>query len=206
MELTVGTDSTWSLRVWICSKLANLEVQINVVDLTDSDYKAEILKHSVTGLVPSLNEGTFAVHDSLAIAEYFNECSDGALYPNLSSERALARSLCFELHSGFTSLRSQCPFSLEQVAPLLEFDNDIDNELIRIEKIFGSAHLPFMFSSAGVVDAFYSILAFRLNAYGIKLQGKAGEYQKSLLNWSILKHAIELAQSWKNYKPLKQDK
>ncbi len=198
MELTVGTDSTWSLRVWICSQLAQLDLVVNVIDLTNSGYKSEILKHSETGLVPSLNEGTFVVHDSLAIAEYFNECSKGALYPSSSYERALARSLCSELHSGFMNLRAKCPFSLEQVAPLLEFNNDIDNELTRIEKIFESAHLPFMFSSAGVVDAFYSILAFRLKSYGIQLQGKAGEYQESLLNWSHLKDAIKHAQSWKN--------
>jgi len=198
MELTVGTDSTWSLRVWICSQIAQLDIDVNIIDLTNSDYKSEILKRSVTGLVPSLNEGTFVIHDSLAISEYFNECSEGVLYPSSSSERALARSLCSELHSGFMNLRSQCPFSLGPVTPLLEFNNDINNELIRIEKIFGSAQLPFMFNSPGVVDAFYSILAFRLKAYGIKLQGKAGEYQESLLNWSHLKQAIKQAHTWKN--------
>ena len=125
MELTVGTDSTWSLRVWICSQLAQLDVEVNVIDLTNSNYKSEICKHSVTGLVPSLNEGTFVIHDSLAIAEYFNECSEGVLYPSSRDERALARSLCSELHSGFMNLRSQCPFSLEQVSPLLEFNNNL---------------------------------------------------------------------------------
>jgi len=198
VELTVGTDSTWSLRAWICSQLAQLDVKVNIIDLTSSDYKSEIFKHSVTGLVPALNEGTFVLHDSLAIAEYFNECCEGALYPSSNSERALARSLCLELHSGFMNLRSQCPFSLEQVTPLLEFNKGIDNELTRIENIFSSAQLPFMFDSAGIVDAFYSILAFRLGSYGIKLQGKAGEYQESLLHWSNLRDAIKLAHSWKN--------
>ena len=197
MELTVGTDSTWSLRVCICCQLAELNVEINVIDLTHSEYKSEIFKYSVTGLVPSLNEGTFVIHDSLAIAEYINECSEGALYPSSNCERALARSLCSELHSGFMSLRSQCPFSLEHVTPLLTFDNNIEHELTRIKDIFGSAHLPFMFNSAGVVDAFYSILAFRLKSYGIKFQGKAGEYQESLLNWSHLQQAITSAKSWK---------
>ena len=198
MELTVGTDSTWSLRVWICSQLAQLDIDVNVIDLSQSNYKSEILKHSITGLVPCLNEGTVIIHDSLAIAEYFNECSDGAIYPSLRSERALARSLCSELHSGFMGLRSQCPFSLEQVTPLSEFDKDIGNELTRIEAIFGAARLPFMFNSAGIVDAFYSILAFRLKAYGIQFKGNAGAYQKSLLNWPTLKDAIKLAHSWKN--------
>ena len=198
MELTVGTDSTWSLRVWICCQIAQLDLEINVIDLTKSDYKSQIFKHSVTGLVPSLNAGDCVIHDSLAIAEYINECSGGSLYPSSSDERAMARSLCSELHSGFMNLRSQCPFSLEQVTPLEGFNSDIDNELSRIEQIFGAAHLPFMFNSAGAVDAFYSILAFRLKSYGIKLQGKAGEYQESLLNWDSLKEAIRLAQIWKN--------
>lgn len=206
MQLTVGTDSTWSLRTWICSQLAQLDIEINVIDLTSSDYKAELFKHSITGLVPSLDEGSFVIHDSLAISEYFNECSGGNLYPKLQSERALARSLCAELHSGFMSLRSQCPFSLEQVEPLIEFGSDIKNELIRIESIFESAQLPFMFNSAGVVDAFYSLLAFRLKVYGIELEGRAGAYQKSLLNWPTLQQAIALAQSWKNDKTMQTDR
>lgn len=35
MVLTVGTDSTWSLRVWICCQLAQLDVELNVIDLTN---------------------------------------------------------------------------------------------------------------------------------------------------------------------------
>lgn len=198
MQLIVGTDSTWSLRAWICSQLAQLSIEVNVIDLTNANYKSEIFKYSKTGLVPSLNEGTFAIHDSLAIAEYFNECSDGALYPQSASERALARSLCSELHSGFINIRSQCPFSLSPVPPLSEFSDGMRHELTRIESIFELAQLPYMFNSAGVVDAFYCILAFRLKAYGIVLQGKAGSYQDSLLNWSYLKQAINVAQSWKN--------
>jgi len=196
MQLTVGTGSTWSLRAWICSELAQLPIDINVIDLSHSDYKSEILEYSVTGLVPSLTVGTLFIHDSLAIVEYFNECCNGALYPTSIAERALARSLCAELHAGFMSLRTQCPFSLEHVDPLLEFSNDIENEITRIKSIFELAQLPFMFDSAGIVDAFYSLLAFRLNIYGIKLQGKAGAYQESLLNWSNLKQAITLAQDW----------
>ncbi|MCJ8294687.1 MAG: glutathione S-transferase N-terminal domain-containing protein [Colwellia sp.] len=198
MKLIVGTDSTWSLRAWICGQLAQINLEIHVVDLTDVEYKSKILTYSRTGLVPALIEGDLVVHDSLAIAEYFNEYSDGILYPKLNNERALARSLCSELHSGFINLRTHCPFSLDRVKPLSEINSDIKNELTRIESIFELAQLPFMFDSAGVVDAFYSILAFRLNSYGIKLQGKAGTYQESLLNWTTLQQSIELAQSWKN--------
>jgi glutathione S-transferase len=197
MELTVGTDSTWSLRVWICCQITQLDVELNIIDLSKPNYRSEILKHSVTGLVPSLNTDTVVIHDSLAIAEFINEYSEGALYPNPSHERAVARSLCSELHSGFINLRTQYPFSFEPVAALKTVNSNINSELNRIEQIFSAAQLPFMFTSAGAVDAFYSILAFRLKSYGIKLEGRAGEYQESLLSWSILNQAIAIAQSWK---------
>ena len=198
MLLTVGTDSTWSLRAWICSQIADIQVELYVIDLSATDYKPEILKHSVTGLVPSLKDNNCIIHDSLAITEHFNECSDGALYPDTLQQRSLARSLCAELHSGFTNLRTQCPFSLQPVQPLKVVDQSIKDELLRIEKIFQSAEIPFMFEKAGAIDAFYSILAYRLNSYGINFDGKAGHYQQSLLNWSVLNQAISEAKSWKN--------
>lgn len=198
MELIVGTDSTWSLRVWICSQLAKQELNLTVVDLTKGDYKNEILKYSPTGLVPALKNGTLVIHDSLAIAEYFNELCNGSLYSNVQAERALSRSLCAEMHSGFMSLRSNYPFTLDAVAPLSVFTDAIGSEISRIEDIFEQAQLPFMFAKPGVVDAFYAILAFRLKTYGVVLTGKAGNYQQSLLDWPVLQHSITLAKGWRN--------
>jgi glutathione S-transferase len=200
MELIVGTDSTWSLRVWICSQLASLKLNLTVVDLTKSDYKVEINKYSPTGLVPALKTETFVIYDSLAIAEYFNELSNGALYSNSKAERALSRSLCAEMHSGFMTLRSNCPFTLDVVEPLSELTDAMSNEISRIEDIFKQAQLPFMFAKPGVVDAFYAILAFRLKTYGIVLEGDAGDYQQSLLDWTVLQQSIVLANGWRNTK------
>ncbi len=196
MRLTVGTDSTWSLRAWICSQIAQIDLDLHVIDLNKADYKAQICAASKAGLVPFLTHDKASIHDSLAIAEYFNELSRGELLPETVPERALARSLCAELHAGFMQLRSQCPFTLAAVKPLQNVSDDIQIEIKRIESIFESAALPFMFSKASMVDAFYSILAFRLKHYGIELQGKAGEYQRCLLNWNLLNSAINLAQSW----------
>jgi glutathione S-transferase len=196
MQLIVGTSSTWSLRAFICSQIAGIKLDLIAIDLAKPNYKAEVLKYSPTGLVPALLVGDFVVHDSLAIAEYFNECSDGALYPKNQSERAQARSLCMEMHSGFMSLRSQCPFTFNQVAPLENLTDAVKKEIERIEVIFSQAKCPFMFDHAGAVDAFYAILAFRLEAYGIVLSGKAGEYQRSLLNWFLLKETTALASNW----------
>ncbi|WP_299768936.1 glutathione S-transferase [uncultured Pseudoteredinibacter sp.] len=203
MQLTVGTDSTWSLRAWICTQIAGIEVDISVIDLASTGYKVKIQQHSKAGQVPFLIDGSVEaagkqalIYDSLAIAEYLNERSEGALLPIDISDRALARSLCAELHSGFMALRSNCPFSLQAVGPLSEINSDIEKELDRLVQIFENAEGPFMFGSATMVDAFYAILAFRLAHYGLKLEGKAGVYQQSLLQWDLLKAAIEKAEQW----------
>ena len=73
MELVVGTDSTWSLRVWICLQIVNIKATDVVIDLTDADYKEKILMHSPSGLVPAFIDGNIEIHDSLAITEYLNE-------------------------------------------------------------------------------------------------------------------------------------
>ncbi|MBW3696680.1 glutathione S-transferase [Vibrio sp. T187] len=196
-RLIVGTDSTWSLRAWMCAQLAGSELNIIVIDLAKEDYKDKILAYSPTGLVPALQHGATTIHDSLAISEYFNELSTGRLYPESAEQRALARSYCAEMHSGFFEVRSQCPFTLDKTAPVTEPSSAFQKELERIEQIFSQAQGPFMFNEPSMVDAFYSILAFRLSSYGITLAGEAGQYQQSLLEWPLLQQAIDLASSWR---------
>ena len=201
MELIVGKDSTWSLRVWINLQIAKTTATELVIDLTHPSAKSEILKYSPAGLVPVLKTDSIVIHDSLAITEYINELSEGALYPKSLDERALARSLCAEMHSGFIALRTNCPFTLIQVAPLSNYGSvmkskGMKQDIARTEAIFKSATVPFMFDSASAVDSYFAILAFRLNAYGIHFEGKAGEYQDSLLNWPLLQSAIKQAKQW----------
>ena len=161
-------------------------------------YQTELFKYSPTGLVPALINDSCVVHDSLAIAEYVNEISKGQLYPVDTEQRAVARSLCAELHTGFFQLRNNCPFTLDKVTTPLNRGEKIMLEISRVEAIFSQAKLPFMYDSAGVVDTFYAVLAFRLNTYGIKFEGSAGRYQESSLSWNILEKAISQAKTWRN--------
>ncbi|MGF1696999.1 glutathione S-transferase N-terminal domain-containing protein [Vibrio lamellibrachiae] len=197
MELVVGRDSTWSLRAWLCAQIAKVDLTLIVIDLTLPDYKHELYRHTASGLVPALKLDDCVIHDSLAIAEYFNEIGATGLYPVDSVQRAQARSLISELHSGFFQLRQQCPFSLDPVEPLIEISDELQLEIQRVEMIFSKATLPFMYREAGAVDAFYAILAFRLQSYGIVFEDHAGKYQESLLNWPLLQESIELAMQWR---------
>jgi glutathione S-transferase len=197
LTLVVGTESTWSIRALLCVSISGLCCDEIIVDLGNGAYKEQLKEYSETMLVPVLVHNSVNVHDSLAIAEYINELTNGALYPKDKSERAIARSLCAELHSGFMHLRSACPFTFEQRAAVI-VTPDIASELNRLKSIWCSAQGSFMYKSAGVVDAFYSVLAYRLSSYGFEFDGKAGLYQQSLLNWRLFQETINRASDWRD--------
>ncbi len=73
-------------------------------------YKEELLRYSPAGKVPIYIEDELVVWDTLAIAEYLAET-----YPTLWSsnvkQRAEARSISAEMHSGFFALRGSMPMN-----------------------------------------------------------------------------------------------
>ena len=142
------------------------------------------------GLVPWLDDGELRIHDSLAIAEYLHElCPARHLYPTDRAERAKARSLCAELHAGFGQIRSRLPFFLgapTQSEPPVE----TIGELARLQTIWSQARGRFYFEEAGILDAFYAVMAYRLASYGISLPGQAGAYQQALLAWPLWQETL----------------
>lgn len=113
LVLAVGTGSTWAMRAALVLAMSGLTWQEQVFDLEDAKSLARLKRLAPAGLVPWLEHDGVRVHDSLAIAEYVHElCPDRQLYPVSLAERALARSLCAELHAGFRQIRSLLPFFL----------------------------------------------------------------------------------------------
>ncbi|MGL4891214.1 MAG: glutathione S-transferase family protein, partial [Aeromonas veronii] len=113
LVLAVGTGSTWAMRAALVLAMSGLTWQEQVFDLEDAKSLARLKRLAPAGLVPWLEHDGLRVHDSLAIAEYVHElCPDRQLYPVSLAERALARSLCAELHAGFRQIRTLLPFFL----------------------------------------------------------------------------------------------
>ena len=195
VELIVGKYSTWSIRVFTCMRMLGLSPKLTIIDLDNEDDRAKLSVLSDTKLVPVLISGELKIHDSLAITEYLNEMGSTSLYPDNINNRAMARSLCSELHSGFVNLRTECPFTFNtSVTP--EITEVMAAELERLKCIWSKANNPFMYSSSSAVDAYYAVIAFRLAIYGIKFEGIAGDYQDSLLSWEIFSGVIEAAKGW----------
>ncbi|MFM5857986.1 glutathione S-transferase [Aeromonas veronii] len=190
LVLAVGTGSTWAMRAALVLAMSGLTWQEQVFDLEDARSLARLKRLAPAGLVPWLEHDSVRVHDSLAIAEYVHElCPERQLYSVSLAERALARSLCAELHAGFRQIRSLLPFFLG--APT-RIDPPVEavGELARLQEIWSQARGPFYFGEAGIVDAFYAVMAYRLASYGILLPGQAGTYQQALLSWPLWQETL----------------
>src|SRR5690606_25294921 len=113
MQLYIGNKnySSWSMRPWVLMKQAGIafeEVMVRFDSFeADSTFKKALRGVNPVGKVPVLMDEGFAVWDTLAIAEYLAErFPEKQLWPAEARARAMARSVCAEMHSGFGALRS----------------------------------------------------------------------------------------------------
>jgi glutathione S-transferase len=114
--LTISSKnySSWSLRGWLLCKMVGLKFVEEVVPVDDPANRAELLLLSPSILVPCLMHDGIRIWDTLAIAEYLNEIKPRAgLLPKNRAARARCRSICGEMHSGFSNLRSALPMNLK---------------------------------------------------------------------------------------------
>jgi glutathione S-transferase len=196
MELVIGTKawSSWSLRPWLALTSTGAPFTETLVQLRQENNasQAAIRRYSPSGLVPALKDGDLTVCDSLAICEYLAERFPGAgLWPADSTARALARAAASEMHSGFASLRGECPMDLAAPIRVVELSEATHKDLRRIVELWDAMLArfggPFLAGPDwGIVDAFFTPVATRLRTYGVRLSdfgdaGPAGAYAARLL-------------------------
>jgi len=192
LTLVIGNKaySSWSLRPWLALRHIGVPFAEVLVHLRQPDSRARILQHSPSGKVPLLKHGDRVVWDSLAICEYLHERFPNAgLWPRQDDRRALGRSACAEMHSGFQSLRGECPMALGEqhdvgISPATEANVrrivELWNDLLHR---FGG---PFLLGDWSIADAYYTPVATRFRTYAIALSdygdaGPAGAYASRLL-------------------------
>lgn len=182
--------SSWSLRAWLVLERTRAPFEELIIPLRQPDSEAEILKRSPSGRLPTLLDGAVVVWDSLAIAEYLAERFPSArLWPAEAVARATARSVCAEMHSGFTALRQTLPMNIRRRRPGGFDAPSVAHDIARITKVwldlrhaFGSGG-PFLFREWGIADAFFTPIAARFRTYGVPLPPDAAAYRDALLGW-----------------------
>jgi glutathione S-transferase len=197
VRLIVGDVSTWSMRAWMSLKLAKVDFDELVIPLGKLEHKQFLTENSDSLLVPVLISNKNKIHDSMAIAEFVNEMSNGLLFPNDQYERAECRSLCAELHSGFVKIRTLCPYSIEG-GQLSQDTQQLEPELTRLKAIWSAANGQFFYKEPSLFDAYYVVMAHRLAGYGIIFDGDAGEYQENIITWDLFDQSLKQAKKWRS--------
>jgi glutathione S-transferase len=192
LKLYIGNKnySSWSMRPWVVLRQAGIpfeEVKLRFDSFgAQSDFKRSLRSLNPVGKVPVLDDDGFAVWDTLAIAEYLHEKFPSlGVWPAGPSDRARARSLCAEMHSGFGALRQHCPMNIEadlsDVGRKLWTEQpDIRTDLERIDRMWGdqlSAHGgPMLLGEFSAVDAFYAPVCSRIRTYGLPVSEGSKQY------------------------------
>jgi len=204
--LVIGNKnySSWSLRGWLAAKMGGVDFEEQRILLSRPETPEQARRWSPSGLVPVLIDGDVKVHDSLAIAEYVNErYAHGALYPENYARRALCRSVCAEMHSGFAAIRKSWSMDLSRApappASLPVPKEQLDREFTRLMSMWedllskSEDQGPFLFGKPTIADAMFLPMATRLITYAVPLNKhpRVALYVEQLLGW-------ELYQPWKD--------
>ena len=166
---------SWSLRGWLLCKMAGLDFVEEQVASDDPSTRAELLLLSPSFLVPCLTDNGLKIWDTLAIAEYLHEIKPKAdLFPTDRGQRVHCRSICGEMHSGFTNLRSALPMNLKGHYPGFKAWAGARGDIERITAIWreclGRYEGPYLFGrDPCAADAMYAPVCTRFPTYDIGL-------------------------------------
>jgi glutathione S-transferase len=203
LTLIIGdkTYSSWSLRAALALELTGAPYTEQLIALNRPDTRAQILQYSPTGKVPLLISDDGAIWDSLAIGEYLAECFPAAqLWPQARDARALARSACAEMHSGFVALRSHLPMDLKRNQALAEIPLDAMADIQRICALWAECRQrfardgAFLFGQASLADACFAPVAARLRSYQVALSAEAAAYVETIYQWPAFQRWYQAAQ------------
>jgi glutathione S-transferase len=197
MKLYIGNKnySSWSMRPWVLLTQAGIafdEVMLRFDAFTpDSQFKTTLKQVSPTGKVPALVDGDLVVWDTLAIAEYLADKFPAKhLWPQDMAQRARARSLCAEMHGGFTGLRSACPMNIEadltSTGALIWRDKpEVRADVARLVAMWRDCLTqhsgPMLFGNFSVADAYFAPVCTRLVSYALPLPDDIAAYVQRVM-------------------------
>jgi glutathione S-transferase len=215
LKLYIGNKnySSWSMRAWVMLKQAAIpfeEVKVRFDSFEpDSSFKSTLKALSPTGRVPVLVDEGFAIWDTLAIAEYVAEkFPDKQLWPGDVHARARARSVCAEMHSGFTALRGACPMNVEaslpQVGALAWRDNpavraDVQRIVAMWTDLLEQHRGPMLFGEFSIADAYFAPVCMRLKNYALPVPGHVTDYIRRVVALPGVKLWIDEALAEKDF-------
>ena len=204
LKLVIGNKnySSWSLRSWFLLSEAGIEFEEYRIPLDQDNTAAEIARFSPAGCVPVLVIDEQPVWDTLAIAETVAErFPDRDLWPSDAGERAHARSVSAEMHSGFRNLRDAMPMNCRAMGRRVSLPDALTADIDRVLDIWSDCHRRYgprgnwLFGRFSVADAMYAPIVLRFRTYGINLPESASAYPRQLLESRSIQSWLAAAES-----------
>ena len=208
MKLFIGNKaySSWSLRGWLACKLSGLHFEEVVVPLYDEAWEKrregdEFAPSS--GKVPILWDGDdIVVWDSLAIVEYLNDKTGGALFwPTDPAARAMARSMAAEMHSSFAGLRREHSMNIRRIYDAATPSEPVVQDLARLMQLWAQARArhggegDYLFGTFGAVDVMFAPVVTRLITYQLPVARFAEPYMAAMIAHPWMQEWIGSAQA-----------
>lgn len=212
LELWIGNRrySSWSLRPWIAMRMADIPFTCEVIPFDEGMGTAEyagtprIREVSPTGKVPVLRHDGLTVPDSLAILEYLADLfPERGLWPADREQRAVARAISAEMHSGFAALRRECGMNMGRKPRRKEVSDTVLQDVQRIDQIWSevleATGGPFLFGRRFcIADAMYAPVVNRFHAYDLPRSAAAQAYMEAIMDLPAWKEweREALAEPW----------
>jgi glutathione S-transferase len=192
--------SSWSLRGWLLCRLAGLDFTEKRVPIDDPSLRAELLMLTPSFLVPRLEHDGVVVWDALAIAGYLAETfPEAGLLPADRKARAHCRSICGEIHSGFSNMRSALPMNLRARPHKTHIFTGAKPDIARVETIWqeclGAYGGPYLFGKKPTAaDAMFAPVTRRFLTYMVELSEPSRAYCATIDAWPPMGEWIAAAQ------------
>ena len=195
--------SSWSLRPWILMQALGVSFDDRIEPFVAASNYAAFRSFSPTRQVPALIDGDRTVWDSLGITLYLADRHAG-VWPADEAARAFAQCAVAEMHSGFATLRSDCPMNVGvRVEPHIH-SPALGRDIARVRELweqglerFGG---PFLAGATfTAIDAFFAPVAFRVRSYGLDVGPAAQKWVDHMLSHPAMKQweMEALAETWR---------
>ena len=220
LTLYIGNKnySSWSMRPWVLLKQAGIPFEEVMVRFDSFDagssFKNTVNALSPSGKVPLLVDDGLVVWDTLAIAEYVAEqYPQHKLWPTERSARARARSVCAEMHAGFTGLRANCPMNIEaplaQTGALIWRDKppvraDVARLVAMWQGLLAEHGGPLLFGDFSIADAYFAPVCMRLKSYALPVPAEIAAYMARVCALPGVKAWIDDAVTEKDFREFEE--
>lgn len=206
--------SSWSMRPWLVLKAFNLPFEEIIIpfplERNTGTFKQDVLAINPNAKVPVLVGDGLMLWDSLAICEYLAEQHPHqALWPKNVKQRARARCISAEMHSGFSSLRNACGMNIRANLAdvgkrLWQKNEELRHDVARIEQIWSERPNMngFLCGEFSIADAFYAPVVTRLMTYALPVSESTRQYMQTMLQHSAVQAWIDAAlqeDAWVKY-------